>query len=113
MKPEVKLQMSVYGDRAELKINERERFSFEASLACQFLEKWGMAMATEDGEDSAGRSRLRTMSPAEAVQRAFDMAQLACEEARKRGQVVLLPTLAEIEALEAAAKEAKKAKAAA
>jgi hypothetical protein len=111
MNPEVKLQMSVYGDRAELKINERERFNSEAGLAFQFLEKWGMAMATEDGEDSAGRARLRTMTPTETVARAFEIAHLAMEEGRKRGLAFTLPSLAEIEALEAAAKEAKKPKA--
>jgi hypothetical protein len=41
-----------------------------ALLAVQLVERWGMVAGAPDGEDSAGRQRLRMMSPDEMVVRA-------------------------------------------
>jgi hypothetical protein len=51
-----------------------------ARLAMTLIEKWGMVAATvADGEDSAGRSRMRLLTPAEVVGRACETAERAIE----------------------------------
>ncbi len=79
-----------------------------ANLAFAFLEKWGPVCAEMDGEDSAGRAKLRPLSPAETVTRAFDIAQAAYAEARKRGTLLDVPDLEEVNK---AAEEERRAKA--
>jgi hypothetical protein len=57
-----------------------------ARLACTLIEKWGMVAATvADGEDSAGRSRMRLLTPAEVVGRACETAERAIEEMHRLG----------------------------
>jgi hypothetical protein len=48
-----------------------------ARMAIVLIEKWGMVAAVPDGEDSAGRARLRLMLPSEIVGRACETADLA------------------------------------
>ena len=54
----------------------------EAKLAFSLLERWGMVAAAPDGEDSAGRSKLKLSTPDELVERAFAVAKLAFDKAR-------------------------------
>lgn len=57
-----------------------------ARLAMTLIEKWGMVAATvADGEDSAGRSRMRLLTPAEVVGRACETAERAVEEMHRLG----------------------------
>jgi hypothetical protein len=67
-----------------------------ANLALLFLEKWGLVAAMPDGEDSAGRSKLRLPTTQELVGRAFDIAQEAMRVTRQRGHMVDLPDLAAV-----------------
>lgn len=60
----------------------------EMNLALILLEKWGMALADNDGEDSAGRAKYKIMDPKKVVARAFTMAELAFREGKKRGWLV-------------------------
>ncbi len=110
MSTEVKIHMNEYGDRPEVRINERERAGLEANLAFAFIEKWGMVAANDGGEDSAGRQKLRLSDPDEVVKRAFEMAALAMSVARDAGLLVTLPTFAEIDAVAAQHKAEKEAK---
>jgi hypothetical protein len=41
-------------------------------LASQFAERWAMVAGVPDGEDSAGRQKLRPMTPGELAQHACD-----------------------------------------
>ena len=59
-----------------------------ARMAIDLIDKWGMVAATSDGEDSAGRAKLRLLAPDEMVQRACDTAALAMEAFRARGWMV-------------------------
>ena len=49
----------------------------KARMAAALLEKWGMVACLPDGEDSAGRQKLRLMTPHELVERATDVAEIA------------------------------------
>lgn len=73
-----------------------ETFDQEANIALVLIEKWGLVAAMPDGEDSAGRAKLRLPTPQELATRALDIAQEFTALARKRGHVVLLPDLNEI-----------------
>ena len=47
-----------------------------AQAISAMVERWGMVAAVPDGEDAAGRQRLRLMTPAELVERATDTVDL-------------------------------------
>jgi hypothetical protein len=57
-----------------------------------------MVAAAPDGEDSAGRAKLRLATPEELVQRAFVTANLAYWNARQRGLILNLPDLKDTQA---------------
>ena len=57
-----------------------------------------MVAAQDDGEDSAGRHKLKLMSPEDVIDRAFKTAELACAKAVGLGWFVDNPTYAELEA---------------
>lgn len=64
-----------------------------AFFAMQCIERWGLVAGTPDGEDTAGRSKLRKMSAAEVVQDACEVARIAYEEFSKRGWLIAVPSL--------------------
>jgi len=78
-------------------VYDREEFEREARMAVILIERWGMIAATPDGEDSAGRQRLRLQTPDELVDRAFTVAALTFKKARDKGFVHLSPELPEPE----------------
>lgn len=87
-----------YEDSPRPVVHETEHPSFEARLAVTLLEKWGMIAAEPDGEDSAGRAKLRLSTPQELAARACNVASETTAEIRKRGWFVPIPTWAEMEA---------------
>ena len=66
-------------------------FGMEAKIAIEMVQRWGVIAAMDDGEDSAGRHRVRLMTTEELVQRACDSAQKLTEEFEKREWVLKLP----------------------
>ena len=83
---EYKITDDQYGNKLpSISLHETELLEFEAKLAIELLTKWGMVAATEDGEDTAGRSKMRLLRPAEVVNRAFECAELALIKARTKG----------------------------
>ena len=68
--------------------------SVEANFAAMMIERWGMVAATPDGEDSAGRQRLRLPTPEELVERAFECARIYMRVARNEGHIRELGPLA-------------------
>lgn len=68
----------------------------EAQMAFNFLQHWGMVAAKNTGEDTSGRSKIDVLPVDETVARAFDMAELAYSEARRRGHMIEVPDLNEI-----------------
>ncbi len=63
----------------------------EATFAMQMLERWGMVAAMDDGEDSAGRQKIRVATPEELVWRACTVAEVAFAEFDRRGWMLKLP----------------------
>ena len=64
-----------------------------ALLAVQLVERWGMVAGAPDGEDSAGRQRLRMMSPDEMVVRATATANRLFREFSDRRWMYEVPEI--------------------
>lgn len=62
--------------------------NFEARIALGLLNAHGMILGTQNGEDSTGRAKPGSLPPAETVQRAFDIAELAVAEMVKRNWLI-------------------------
>ena len=71
--------------RVEVQSVYTELFDLEANLAAALIERWGLVAAKPDGEDSAGRAKLRKSAPQELVTEACETAALALAEFRRRG----------------------------
>ena len=82
-----------YGPPGQVQVWETEHLELEANLAASLIERWGMVCAEPDGEDSAGRQKLRLQTPDELVQRAFDVAHDFMDQARIRGLIHTTPDL--------------------
>lgn len=68
-----------------------------AEFALKLVERWGMVMAEVDGEDSAGRAKLRTLTADEVVSRAVAAADAVYAEIERRGWMVDLPSYADVQ----------------
>ena len=62
-----------------------------ASMAIDFIVRWGMVAAVPDGEDSAGRSKSRLATPDELINRACEVSEIAVREFEKRDWLLNLP----------------------
>lgn len=89
-----------YGDDTgfPVKIAQHPRVAIgpEANFALACIERWAMVAAELDGEDSAGRAKLRRMSPDEVVAHACDCAAKAFAAFKDRGWVIDVPSMAEL-----------------
>lgn len=61
-------------------------------FAMQCIERWGMVAGEADGEDSAGRAKIRLATPTELVDRAFAISELLHERAAERGWLMSVPS---------------------
>ena len=59
----------------------------EGQFAAHMIEKWGMVAAMSDGEDSAGRQKLRLATPEELVERAITTTNLLFKRMREEGMM--------------------------
>ncbi len=75
----------------ETVIHQAELTGQEARYALAMIERWGMIMGAADGEDSAGRMKLRIMTPDELVERAFAVTEAAFAKARELGWMIDTP----------------------
>lgn len=76
-------------------VHPRVMYDERGIMAKEFVDRWGMVAGIPDGEDSAGRSKLRLATPEELVDRA-----MACVEALylamdARGYRLDVPSFAE------------------
>lgn len=69
-------------------IHETELLNQEARFACALVERWGLVAAMPDGEDSAGRAKMRLPTPQELSSRSCEMAAAIFAEFRSRGWTV-------------------------
>jgi hypothetical protein len=65
-------------------IHPREGLTVEADYAVRLAERFALIMAEDDGEDSAGRQKLRLATPEEVVERACNIAELMFTALRYR-----------------------------
>jgi len=65
-------------------------------LAAAFIERWAMVAAEQDGEDTAGRQKLRRLTPEELASHACDTVDAMYRECRIRGWILSIPSLTEI-----------------
>lgn len=80
---------------AEVLVWETMHLELPAKMAAMFIERWGMVSGIQDGEDSAGRAKLRLATTDEVVGRACDMAALAMQEFEKRDWLTQAPSIDE------------------
>lgn len=78
-------------------VHETEYLDQRARTAVSFVEKWGMALCEFDGEDSAGRQKMKVASCDSVVKRACEMTDLLFYEFRNRGWITDMPTYAEVD----------------
>jgi hypothetical protein len=62
-----------------------------AEMAMQMACRWGLVAATPDGEDSAGRQKLKKQLPADLAKEACDTAAALWAQFEERGWIVDLP----------------------
>lgn len=74
-------------NRPEVGAAEQSKYVHSLQSACMmdFINKWGMVAAIPDGEDSAGRSKLRLATSIELVERAEEVTKLAFKALRDNG----------------------------
>jgi len=77
----------------ELTIRETEHLEIEGRIAVALVERWGMVVAVEGGEDSAGRAKLKAATPKEVVDRAVETAELFMAKVRALGWVHVTESL--------------------
>lgn len=65
-----------YGGGTRIIIYRTQIPNTAAELATHFIERWGMVAGMPDGEDSAGRAKIRLATPEEMVARATKSAEL-------------------------------------
>lgn len=84
-----------YGDGLRDHVSPLIHRTFElptvARLAASMAERWGMVAATPDGEDSAGRQKLRSLEPDELAERACLTAQALWSRFESLGWLVPIP----------------------
>lgn len=79
----------------QVTVHQSEHMEMPARMATVFIEKWGMVAGMSDGEDSAGRHKVRLATPDEVVDRACEMATLAMASFAEREWLTDVPTLQE------------------
>lgn len=62
-----------------------------AKMAIEMCSRWGMVAATPDGEDTAGRQRLRSLEPDELADKACRTAQALWMRFERLGWLVAIP----------------------
>jgi hypothetical protein len=77
-------------------IHDTDILNFEARLATNLIEKWGMVACTDAGEDSTGRWKMTELTPIQVVERACDIAALTAMAFHDRGWLVKGPDISEI-----------------
>jgi hypothetical protein len=78
-------------------IENTEMPNIEARFAMSMLERWGSVQGVQDGEDSAGRSKIGLMSVEDTVSRACCIADRAFKQFRDNGWMIDVPTHEEAE----------------
>lgn len=68
-----------------------------AEFAQRLIERWGLVVSEDGGEDSQGRAKMRRSTPEEIVKAACDTAEKAIDEFEKRGWIIDIPSIEELD----------------
>ena len=74
--------------RGDLVLTETISLDNRGKAVAEFISRWGMIAGVPDGEDSAGRAKIRLATTEELVKRAFDVVELMFNEAKVRGMTL-------------------------
>lgn len=85
-----------FGEGPGVMAHSRIMFDARATLAEQFVSRWGMVAATPDGEDSAGRQKVRLATPIELAHRACEMISALTSEFAARGWILEVPSYSDV-----------------
>lgn len=77
-----------YGDRGGIMTHFKVVTDPRATLASQMAERWGLVAGESDGEDSAGRQKLRLLTPPELAKRACEASEALFKEFTERDWLV-------------------------
>jgi hypothetical protein len=94
------IQTKVFKDymgRGRLMLHDTEVPTREAQLAMELVGRWGTVAGVPDGEDAAGRAKLRLMTPEELAIRACHSAEMLFGEMRRRGWIIQAPDISELD----------------
>ena len=80
-----------FGGETEILVCNTKACGLQAQLALSLLERWGLIATEPDGEDSAGRQRMKLLGVADMVTRACDTAEAMYAEFEKRDWLLALP----------------------
>lgn len=78
---------------SDIQLHERMHPDLQGRIATDLVTRWGMVAAMPDGEDSAGRLKLRLMTPDELVARAMETADRLVKAMHEAGNLLMLPSL--------------------
>lgn len=73
----------------------------EARMVIELIDRWGMVAAMPDGEDSAGRQKLRLATPDELVTRAMQTTEAAFRAMREAKWIDRSPEVPAVEEVKA------------
>ncbi len=80
-----------YRGETEVRLHSQFGMNMRADFVGQLLKHLALVTGEADGEDSAGRQKLRLMTPIEVAKRACDIADAAWQEFNDRGWLVEMP----------------------
>lgn len=94
---EQKIELERHSNEAKTNINDNDVFSSKAKIVVEMINRWGMVTGIPDGEDSAGRAKLKLMPPEILVSRAFVIADLMFDELEARDWSIVTATFDELD----------------
>lgn len=97
-KPEIVIRPRYANDPVEIGAHPRVALSPQAQLTVDLIARWGMVAGTPDGEDASGRQQGRLQTPAELVERAMAVAELAYQRLEEKDWLVQIPSYVEAQA---------------
>jgi len=94
---EVEIQKSKYdvSHLPHINVYDNEYLTNRAKICLDMITKWGIIAGDNDGEDSAGRSRLKLQDPKELVDRAISITEYAFNRFKENGFIYESMTLKE------------------
>lgn len=86
-----------YGEGPGIMGHDTITLDTRARMAISFVERWALVAAMEDGEDSAGRQKLRALTAQELAAKACDAVAALCVEFEARGWQLPAVSFADVE----------------